>query len=534
MGGLLLSLSVIIFALSGIMLNHRAQLDRVEVERDMLPSHYAMHHFNHGSVRGSVPLAPDSILLYGQGGAWLSDSTLRNIRPFNAGLPPFSSGRAIRSVVREPHGSLWCITTQALYRHTPQGWKAVLLPSSPTERLTDLALTPDSTALMLLSRHALYRLPLISSDDNKSADAISHNAAPTHVLEKVTLQDWQRVPLTPPAEYTPRTTLFTTMHHLHSGAIAGLGGRLVVDLVGVILIFLCLSGIMIWCMPKSIRYTLRGRLARRSADGACHGRMRVLRWNLRHHRRLGYYTAVFTLLLTFTGLCLRPPLMLPVVLTKVTRLPWEDTRHADGSENPWYDKLRSIAWDSQAGEWLIHTSEGFVGADSTFARPLKIYPKTTTPPVSPMNLTVFAQQPDGVWRIGSFSGMYLWDRTTGKIIEWFEGKQYDPTRRGRPISSHLIEGIIEYRGVSYPLDHYAGYIDPTADADTTESTSSRVDALPAMPAEMSSTPMSLWNVALELHTGRLFAGDWSDIYLVAAGVLLFLILIGGVKMVRRH
>lgn len=486
-GGLTIALSVIVFAVSGIMLNHREWLDSHDVDRSMLPSHYAIHHYNHGTLRGATPYA-DSQILYGIGGVWSADTTLRSVRSLNDGLPPQVAARNVRALVVAPDSTLYCITPQALYRrHGLNGrWQSVNLPADRS-KLADLTLSPDSARLMLLTRSNLYSTPLSGS------------------------VQWQRELLILPQGYVTKTTLFKTMHELHSGAIAGLGGRLVVDAVGVLLIFLSVSGIVIWLMPKSIRVAARQRM---QSVAKTHGR--ALRWNLRHHRRLGYVTIGFTLLITVTGLALRPPLMLPVVLTRVESLPWEDTRNQDGSENPWHERLRSIAWDAHRGRWLLHTTEGFALADSTFTRALTILPKTQTPPVSPMNLTVLRQQADGQWIVGSFSGLYRWDMDANTTTDWFSGKRYDTTRRGRPISDHLIEGAILYRGTLQPLDHYDGNA-----------------TLPSMPVALQTTPISLWSLALELHTGRLFAGDWSDLYLILAGSMLLAILITGLRLRRR-
>ena len=70
MGRIIFSCFLLPFLISGILLNHRYELRRLDVSRRWLPAAYALHNWNHGTVRGTLRLGADSVLLYGENGAF--------------------------------------------------------------------------------------------------------------------------------------------------------------------------------------------------------------------------------------------------------------------------------------------------------------------------------------------------------------------------------------------------------------------------------------------------------------------------------
>lgn len=128
----------------------------------------------------------------------------------------------------------------------------------------------------------------------------------------------------------------------------------------------------------------------------------VLKWNWRWHDRMGYYPLIFTLLVAITGMCLRPPLMIPFVMVKTSPL----IGSAMDSPNQWHDSLRGIRWDSDRDCWLLSTTEGFATVDKDFKRPPVLLSKHDGPPISPMGITVMEHKDADEWVIGSFSGLY--------------------------------------------------------------------------------------------------------------------------------
>lgn len=66
--GLPLAFFLIVFSLSGIFLNHRQGIAKLDIPRSVLPDSYKYENWNNSAVKGTFKLGPDSILLYGGSG----------------------------------------------------------------------------------------------------------------------------------------------------------------------------------------------------------------------------------------------------------------------------------------------------------------------------------------------------------------------------------------------------------------------------------------------------------------------------------
>ncbi len=479
--GVVFALFLLVFCLSGIVLNHRSLFSACEVSRSWLPSSYQVKAFNQGVVRGTQRLAPNKVLAYGYGGVWLTDSLGNEWSDYNAGLPQGVDRRSIRHLVRTRQGALWCATNYGVYRHNGRQWLAQPLPLG-NERLTDLALTPDSQSVVALSRSALY--------------TFQGGKAERHVLKAAN-------------GFTPRETLFRTVWKLHSGELFGLAGRLVVDAIALVLIVLCLTGIVLFLLPYSIRH-----FRRRGRPNACRQQAKQMKWHLKWHNRLGRYTIVLTLLLTLTGTCLRPPFMLLFVFTK--------TAPVNFTPNPWNDRLRSLRWDRSTSQWLLHTADGFFHVDARFSQSPTMLPAEKAAPVSPMGLNVFRQEADGSWLVGSFSGMYQWQPATGQVVDYFTG-QAPQLGFGGAVSGHLVSGYSTDFARPLVFDYATGV--------------GQNAPLKGQPKLFSRIPLSLWNTALELHVGRCytpFLGPLSELFVFLWGTLSTLVLVSGYVIRQRR
>ena len=483
--GLLFAIFLLIFCVSGIILNHRDLFAGCNVSRSLLPSSYHIENFNNGSVKGTIALGADSIVAYGCNGAWLTDRRFSQFSDFNSGLPTGADRRNIRGIVRSNDGSLWCAAQFGLFRLDNGSWRPVELDGN-TERLSDITLSPDSTSVTVLTRSAIYQV-----------DAEGHS---------------RRIELAQAEGHSEKVSLFKTIWLLHSGELFGIAGKIVVDIVAIVIIILSITGIIIFILPYSIR-----RAARRSLQVKTRRLSSSLKWNVHWHDRFGYWLLVLTLLIAVTGMCLRPPLMIPFVLTKTAPLPGSTL----DNPNPWHDRMRAIRFDSAADRWLISTSDGFISADRNFSHAPVAIDAAKTPPVSPMGVNVFEADGTGNWIGGSFSGLFSWNPATGDVTDMTTGKPYERKRGSRPVASTMV----------------AGY---SSDLDTPDAVvfdySKGADITGADRALLSSQPMSLWNTALELHVGRCynpFLGPLSDLFVFLAGLLLTLILISGYIVHRR-
>ena len=497
--GLVLSVFMLVFCVSGIILNHRSFFRGCEVNRNLLPSSYHIKNFNNGIIRGTLSIGGDSVLAYGGAGVWLTDHYGKHWQEWNAGLPKGVDNRNVRNMVKTKDGVIWMATQYDVYCLKGKEWVKIDLPSEG-ERLADLALCKDSSQVIILSRSAFYR---VSRDETHSfTRRNSQFHGRKHFKERVEI-----LCLSTPKDYQPKVTLFRTIWKLHSGEYFGLTGRLVVDAIALVLIVLSITGILLFILPYGIR-----RQKRRGAKEVMRKMGKQMVWNQTWHNRFGYFTIIFTLWLAVSGMCLRPPFMIPLVMIQ--------TEQKIETGNVWHDKLRAIRWDDSEQCWLVSTSDGFLKVDEAFKKAPMLIAKDKSPGISPMGINVFERSGQNEWLIGSFSGMYRWNTQTGKVLDYFTGK---PNKKQgmRPISNSAVVGYSKdfLNGKPIVFDYSKG-------ATGLE-----------MPEMLSEAKMSLWNVALELHVGRCYApflGPLSDLFVFLSGLLISLILLSGYIILRRQ
>lgn len=475
--GIGLCLFLVLFSLSGILLNHREVVSGADVSRKFLPKSYRFSQWNNGLLKGTLVLREEAesegdfsgtlseksasrVLIYGAGGLWLTDSLANSWEDFNQGLPSGADLRNIRAVVQMPKGEIFAVGSFGLFKRRLNGiWQEVKLPKSKGERLSDLTSRGDT--LVVLSRSHVYLAP-----------------SPYISFEKIELR---KQPLGP----SPSVSLFRTLWLLHSGELLGFGGKLVADAVALVFLFLAFSGLFYWLVPTKVK--LRAKRMRQALRST-----RLL------HEKAGRFTIVLTFLVCLTGWCLRPPLMVPLVLTKTRPLPLPSL----GSVNPWQDKLRMIRFDDSFNDWIISTSDGFYALRDLKASPKKL---SNAPPVSVMGLNVWQKDSVGYWLCGSFSGLYEWSREWNLSCDFFTG--LPPSHAGKsPFGEVAISG--------FSADFSKGPCVVTYGAGT---------QLIPQPESLSTLPMSLWNVALEVHSGRIFFGSAATFFFIflAGGAILW-------------
>ena len=516
--GIGMSFFMLMFCVSGILLNHRSLIKNANVSRRYLPNRYEFNCWNGGLLRGTLDLdktsLPDSsanrnschhLLLYGNGGIWLTDSKASYFKDFNEGLPTGADFRQIKNVVKiekaeiekkekrkgalhniglvgeDGSDILFAASPFGLYRYGIHGtWHEVKMPLEEDEKLTDIASHGDT--LVVLSRSYAY-------------------------LSLPPYKHFQRIQLPKPSDFDGKVTAFRTVWLLHSGELFGIAGKLVVDAIAIILALLCITGFIFWLKPK---------------------RKMLLKTSLQLHDKIGRYTILLTLLIALTGWCLRPPVMIALVLNKIPALPGTTLR----SENAWNDKLRMIRHDNQQGDWILSTSEGFYslyfakgkGAEKETLK-ATLQAIKATPPVSVMGLNALEQDPTtGKWYCGSFSGLFVWDRQQGTAIDYFTGKPA-PKKAGAPFGKKAIAGL----SLDFSLPQQKGnngQKQTPVIAEYYEGTN-----FAPQPASMNQLPMSLWNVALEVHSGRIFIGSIATyIFIFIMGILALWCLWSGYRI----
>ncbi|WP_372775282.1 PepSY domain-containing protein [Mangrovibacterium sp.] len=475
--GLVIALLAIIFALSGLVMNHRQLFSSVDVDRDMLPPGYQYKNWNMAAVRGALVTEDHSEYFYGNIGIWQKKGT--QFVNFNQGFPNGIDHRKIAQMAEMPNGNLYAATLFGLYSRLPQdsSWKKIELPVRE-ERLTGLFLKQDS--LIVLSRSFLL----------KSANGT----------------DFECIQLPAPAGYRARASLFTTLWQLHSGELFGLPGKLFVDLLGLVTIFLSISGLLHFFLPK----LAKRRKAKQKNTKHLTSTRRI---NLRWHNVIGYIFILFLIINTTAGMFLRPPLLIPIANSTVGLIPGT---HLD-NPNPWFDKLRAGVWDETLQQYLISTSDGFYFLNEHLNAPPQA--ARIQVPVSVMGCNVLQETGSAQYMVGSFSGLFIWDIQQQLVVDAFTGMAPQNTG-GRPVSDHMISGYAKTAsGLNILFDYNKGM-------QIFEHSEN-----PEMPDEIvRQSPLSLWNTALEIHTGRIFEhllGPFYILYVPLSGICLLMVLISG-------
>ena len=168
-----------------------------------------------------------------------------------------------------------------------------------------------------------------------------------------------------------------------------------------------------------------------------------------------------------------------------------------------------IAYDDTCHDWLLSTSEGFYSVNLQQGTAKKI---DSAPPVSVMGLNVLQKDDAGRWLCGSFSGLFIWDRQHHTSTDYFTGKPA-PKRQGPPFGKKAIAGMSQDFSSPVIVEYDEG------------------SSFATQPTEMNQLPMSLWNVALEVHSGRIFIGSIATyIFIFVMGLLAIWCLWSGYRI----
>ena len=366
-------------------------------------------------------------------------------------------------------------------------WRKITLPVHE-ERIVDIAEKGDT--LLVMSRSFLL----------KSTDYINYI----------------KLRLPKPEDYDNKIGLFKTLWVIHSGEIWGIAGKLIVDFVGLIFIFLSITGLIYFVNRLLIK-------KRKKKNKDFKSLIKTNKWNLKWHNKIGWITIVLLIITTSTGMFLRPPLLIPIANSRVDKIPFSVL----DSPNPWFDKLRRIIYDENHNRYIIATLDGIYYSDDNFASKLKkFHPQ---PPASIMGVNVFENVNDSTLLVGSFEGLFLWDMKNGDIDDYIKKEPYKkPEIQGPPIGSHVVTGYTKH------LKNKEVYFDFGRGAKLIGSEGQ----FTPMPSQIEQQPMSLWNLALEVHTARIYAFMFGSLYILVIPLMglfiLFILVSGFVVWYKKH
>lgn len=470
-------------------MNHRSLFSGFETSRSWMPKEYHYNNWNNAAVKKAVPFE-DDYLIYGNIGVWQSDSLFSKFSNFSQGFSDGIDNRKIESILYTKQNNLYAATQFGLYfrNNKIQEWELIELPIKEN-RIIDIQEKQDS--LFVLSRSHL-----LSSKDTPGNWSFSEISLPL------------------PANYSNKISMFKTLWEIHSGAFIGTVGVLLVDLLGLIFIFLSISGVIFFIIPRTAKkrkLQLKQKL------------FRFNRLNIKWHNHLGIWAVVFLIITTFTGMFLRPPLLIPIANAKVDKIKYT---HLD-DPNPWNDKLRRLLYDETKDIFLLGTLDGIYECPSDFSKTESYW---LQPPTSVMGINVFEKHCEGKYLVGSFSGLYLWQPELNLVLDYVSNEVYIPSKRSRPpIGNIVTSGYFSHKnGNEYLFEYNHGAIALNSK-----------NSFPAMSKELlEQSPMSWWSLALELHTGRFYKFFLGDFYILVVPLfglsILFILISGTIVWWRYH
>jgi hypothetical protein len=478
--GLIFALFILLFSVSGIIMNHRSIFSSVDVNRKWLPGNYEYNNWNMAAVKSAVKLPDDSLLVFGNIGIWKTDSSFSTFRDFNKGFPNGIDNRKIYSLLHTQSHRLLAGTLFGLYEYD-NGWKKVNIPVNE-ERIVKIIQKNDS--LLVMTRSYLL---LANINDKKLNLRIINVLAGEDSGDKV--------------------GLFRTIWVIHSGEIYGMAGKLLVDLIGLIFIFITLSGIFYWLAPH---------LLKRVKESSKSSIKRLNRFSIRWHNSLGYWSVLILLLTSITGIFLRPPFLISIANAEVSKIKYSKL----DDPNTWDDKFRDLIYDEDLKRYVVATSDGIYYSDDEFRTVLRKY--AVQPPVSIMGINVFEKMTTGEYLVGSFSGIYQWIPDERIIIDYFTKLPYAvSSQNGSPFGAVSVSGFIgKPDGNQFMFDYDGGAI-----------RLGKAGIFPQMPVEIiKKCPISLWNTSQEIHTGRIWEfllGPFYILIVPLTGLASVLILVTG-------
>ena len=464
--------------LSGVLVNHPEWIGRYSVPGWMVPPQYHLHDWNRGALVEMTfsPDDPRTGWLAGSEGVWETEDGGRTFRPLDRGFPTGPRERRTRSLLRVddgPAAGLWAGTDGGLFRLAPgaEAWRRYPLGDGHG--------TEEMKTVLRVGK----RLLAFTADGAWESRA----GEPFRPVEMRRGPASGVSPGDPESTPPPRESLVTFFFEAHSGRILGLPGRLVMDVVGILLFYLSLSAAYLWFVPwRKRRLQARGRRPPPSGPFA----RRVFRILFDTHLDLGIWASPLFLLLATTGLFMRPPLLAALVDGTVPARLFPGKDHA----NPWEGRIRRAMHDAAGHRLVVETDEGFFTGPDDLSGPLR--PDDLGLPVHVMGTSFLRAGSDGALFAGSFSGAFRRDPNGGRVVDLVTGSEAGAVSRMRPADLMVTGWFRTPGGEEFLTTHREGLV-PLGDA-------VRGDRF-VMPTEMARRyRMSLWNWMFELHNSRIF------------------------------
>lgn len=484
--GLVLLLFMVWMSFTGILMNHPGLISHFSVPDWLVPEQYHFKNWNRSALVDLKFSRRDSEIVFAAGkqGVWKSVDGGRSFAPMNHGFPQSDYYRKTRSLFlfEGEKDLLFAGTDGGLYfcNLRDEQWHPVRL-GPELEKIKKILRVKDKLFVF------------------------THSHAYASALPPARLE-FERLPLNRTGVQNT-VSLIKLFFDLHNGKAWGLPGLLLFDLTGLIILFLSISAFYTWYFPWK-----RKKLKRESRLLTNKRSRRLFKLMFKYHLKIGIWISVILLLIAGTGLFMRPPLLSALVGGEIPA----DLYPGFLPDNPWHEKIQNALYDSVDEKIIIQATDGFWRGPADLSVPFE---KTQlNVPVFVMGATVFDAYGDNGFLVGSFSGIYHLQRSTGKAINLLNNQIAATVASLRP-AQHMVTGYFKTPdGEEFITTHEQGLL-PVGSA----SLRGRFGMPQALTAGFR---MPLWNYLFEIHNGRFFKewiGGWY-ILLVPLGALLFLLI----------
>ncbi len=552
--GLLLMLYCMWMASSGILLNHPGLISSISIPASLIPPQYRVHDWNRGTLKCAVfsTINPSIGFTAGTLGVFVTEDGGASFRLLDRDFPTdqahrataalhlteLSSGMPAGAVSGDSGGQygsdrLFAATVGGLYvledpLDPDAQWTHIPLPSPADEMGEGCIAFVEASAnqLIIFTNSNAYQIDPV-------AEEISAERMTIHRMDEAVshTSDGEQISLVQP------------FFELHSGSIFGLAGRLLFDLVGLIVIFLSITAFYLWYFPGAARRTKRrcacvgqssesDSVESKTQTGAASTKAQltkkrfVFAFFFKYHLKLGIWVSPILIIMAGTGFFLRPPTL--ILLTLVTVPSWVLPGHTS-SENKWHNRIFNVMYHAQDHTITLESSDGYWHGVADLSEPLELIELHL--PIHVMGANVLQNDPERGYIVGSFCGLFRVDQDTGSIADLVTG-EVDPAISVMRSSEHMASGyFVTPDGDAYVTLYHQG-IRPIVD--TASHDSAEVAGLThfAMPVEIAADyRMPLWDFMFELHNGRVFRdwiGNWYLLVPPLGSALFMLIALTGI------
>jgi len=303
-----------------------------------------------------------------------------------------------------------------------------------------------------------------------------------------------------------KVSLVRLFFDLHGGHAWGIFGRILFDIIGLIIIFLSVSSFYVWYFPKKWKRKKKDTGKNKKSYGFFY----------KYHLKLGIWVAAILLLIGITAFFMRPPFLALIARGDI------DVAFYPGSfpDNPWDKKIHSALHLKDKGQVMIEATDGvWIGDESMKGK----FVKTRIPIlVFVMGATVFEEHPDGGYIIGSFNGLYHMPGN-GTAINKVSGKMVRFVSPVKP-ADKMISGYFRTPDGEEFITAFGQGLLPLEGAE--------LKGRFAQPEELTKDKrLPLWNYMFELHNGRIFKdliGNWYILIIPLGSFLFILIILTGI------